>query len=139
MIKRKRVVETRAFPRIDVHHLVKYRVKSDANFKAVIAGVINISGNGILFKASKQIPKDTELELEVNFPGLERPFQVIARVVRNQVRDKGGFKVAAHFTEIKETERTQLVRKIDFVLKKLKERKSFLMQLKKKIKKLFGR
>jgi len=133
---RKKRVNTRAFPRLKAHHLLRYRLRDDEASQFVTASVKNISGGGILFKTDQQMSVGAELELEINFPSFEKPLQVLASVVRVRQSEAGDFEIGAHFTSIEELQRSDLVKKIDFMLNKLKEKKSFWIQLRKSIKRI---
>jgi len=137
-VMRKKKLDTRRYPRVKAHHLVKYRAKKSEAERHRVASVKNISGNGIVFKTTSQLSVGSELELEINFPGLPEPVKAVAKVVRAEDADKDKFEIGAHFTKVKQNDASVIVSKIEYMLKKLRERKSLWKQLKKKLKYLIS-
>ncbi|MFA7677320.1 MAG: PilZ domain-containing protein [Candidatus Omnitrophota bacterium] len=102
--------EKRKFTRLKAHHLVKYKVV-DSDKK--LSFVKNISAGGLLFYASKSIPADSIVELDVNFPVYKRPIKVTCRVVRvKPLKRIPGFDVAVEFVDIDKEAQGFINRKI---------------------------
>lgn len=125
MRKERRGIETRAYPRVVSYHPVKYRILEKGGSKRKReASAKNISGSGILFRTNKEIPVSAILELEIAFPSLPNPIKTLAKVVRVVKTKAGGYEIGAYYLKIDEGERDELIRKIDFVLREMKERES---------------
>ena len=129
----KKNINTRALPRIRLENLVRYRLDSEPASGFVLANVRNISGNGILFISKTEIPKGKFIEMDINFPGLE-PLKVKAEVLRISRTEAGDYEIGAYFITINDKEKEDLIRRIDFILKKIAERKSLWGQIKRAIK-----
>lgn len=106
-------------------HPVKYRIlEKGRSERERTASARNISGNGILFKTNKEMSVSAILELEIAFPSLSNPIKTLARVVRVVRTKSGDYEIGAYYLKIEEGERNELIRRIDSILREMKERES---------------
>lgn len=129
----KKNIDTRVLPRIRLDNFVRYKFDSDPASGFALANVKNISGSGILFFSKTEIPRGKFLEMDINFPGLE-PIKAKAEIMRITRTQAGDYEIGAHFITINGKERSDLTRRIEFILKKIAERKSLWGQIKRVIK-----
>lgn len=91
----------RKYPRLSVHHLLKYRILERQTPEVSFAR--NVSAGGVLFYAHEPISVSSIVELTINFPGSDQPLKVQARVLRvKELKKIGGFEVAAQFINLDE-------------------------------------
>ena len=103
--------ERRKFIRLKAHHLLKYRVAGKGEEE--LSFVRNISAGGALFVAKEDIPCDSTVELEINFPQHPHSIKVVSRVVRSRALKKmGGFEVGVEFVNVDENDKEFLKKKI---------------------------
>ena len=96
--------ERRKFIRLKAHHLLKYRVagkgEEELSFVRITVKNVNICA-GALFVAKEDIPCDSTVELEINFPQHPHSIKVVSRVVRSRALKKmGGFEVGVEFVNV---------------------------------------
>jgi c-di-GMP-binding flagellar brake protein YcgR len=76
--------EKRAYPRLEVYLLSKYRLHSDSPgipaSEPRIAAIKNISGGGVCLELSEHIPASTLIQLDINFPQLHQAIPCVAKV-----------------------------------------------------------
>lgn len=125
----KKNINTRVLPRIKLENLIKYRIDSGAPGNVAIANVKDIGGSGILFLSKAELSRENMLSISINFPGLD-PIETKAQVVRVRRTKAGEYEIGAHFISIDEQKRRDLSRRIEFILKKIADRKSLLGGLK---------
>lgn len=79
----KTIIEKRNYPRLNGYFLVKYKVITthQENRPLTLASTKDISGGGVRLHIKSYIPEATTLELYINYPGFDKPVQVLARVV----------------------------------------------------------
>lgn len=123
-----RRVDTRIFPRLRLHNFIKYKIESEPAKSFSIACVEDISASGILFVSKKELPAYSTIDVAINFPGMDS-IEIKAEVVRAKRTASGEYQTGAHFIVIDETKKEQLAKRVEFILRKIRERKSFLGQI----------
>ena len=126
--------DKRKFKRLNVHHLLKYKVieKKDEIKDEIsyISFVRNISASGLLFYSKEYIPKGSILELEISFPPYSKTVNIKGEVLRvNFLRSIGGFNVAVKFIDLDKEVIDFINNKILKVYKKIENKKEEKMRL----------
>ena len=129
----KKNIDTRVLPRIKLGNIIRYKIDSSGSSNYQIANLRDVSGSGILFISKTELSRDNMLNISINFPGLD-PIEVKAHVARVRRTKMGEYEIGAHFISIDEQKRQELSRRIEFILKKIAERRSLLGSLKRMIK-----
>ena len=102
--------EKRKFIRLSAHHLLKYKILDKASEMSFAR---NISAGGVLFYSKEDLPVDSMIEMEINFPHYPHPVKVVSKVIRTKPMKKmGGFEIGAEFVNVEEDAR-------DFINKKI--------------------
>lgn len=105
--------ERRRYTRLSTHHLIRYKVIEKKEQKDYHPFVRNISAIGILFYTEEYIPKDSIIEVFINFPTYHQAIKVMCRVVRvNPLKRVRGFEIGAEFIDIEKDAQ-------DFINKKI--------------------
>ena len=115
--------ERRKYLRLEVYHLVKYRVIPDKPpYPAhLLASIKDIGAGGICLITEEPLPVSTNLELQINFPDLGGVILTFGRVVwLKQVAKTNRYKVGIEFTGIEESLRKRIDGKVKFSYQKLK-------------------
>jgi c-di-GMP-binding flagellar brake protein YcgR len=117
--KRPKGEERRKYIRLDAHHLLKYKIVGKGE---ELSFAKNISAGGVLFIAKENIPTDSVIELEINFPTFPHPIKAKARVVWNRELKKfGGFETGAEFINVDEDAKEFINKKITSTSEKLEQ------------------
>jgi len=125
----KKNINTRVLPRIKLGNIIRYKIDSSGSSNYQIANLRDVSGSGILFLSKAELSRENMLSISINFPGLD-PIETKAQVVRVRRTKAGEYEIGAHFISIDEQKRRDLSRRIEFILKKIADRKSLLGGLK---------
>jgi len=123
-----RNINTRALPRIKLGNLIKYKLDSDPVNSYSITNVRNISASGISFFSKSELTKNKFLNIVINFPGLG-PIEAKAQVARAIRTKNGDYEIGAHFISVDEAKKEELAERIEFILKKIAEHKSWWKRL----------
>jgi len=111
--------DKRKFLRFGAHHLIKYRVAERKQKEDYHPFVRNISANGVLFYTEEYIPKDSIVDVEINFPAYPHPIKARCRVTRvNPLKIVGGFEIGTEFVDIDKATQEFINKKITRVYKK---------------------
>jgi len=119
-----RTSEKRKFQRLNVYHLVKYRLISWPSEKGpVLASIKNISAGGVQLITDESLPVDGSLQMQISFPRLNVPIPCIAKIVWVEKIGKfDKFKYGLQFMEIDEFLRNNIAQSIELINKVIKER-----------------
>ncbi len=115
--------ERRKYLRLKVYHLVKYRLVQDKPpyFPYSLAAIKDIGAGGICLVSEKPLPVSTNLELQINFPDIEKPISTLGRVVwLKQMPKTDRYEMGIEFTSIEESLRKFIDEYVRFVYSKLK-------------------
>lgn len=135
MIRRifKKNPQTRALPRVRLDNIIRYKLDTDPSNSYCIANVKNISASGILIISKDEIAYGKMLDMSINFPGLDA-FETKAQVARVRRTNAGDYEIGLHFITIDAQKKSDLEKRIAFILRKIKEHKSLWGQIKRLIK-----
>ena len=90
----------RKFPRLNVHHLIKYKM---LEAEETVTFARNLSAGGLRFYSKEELPRESTIELSINFPDTEEPLKILARIVWvRKLTAPGGFEVGAQFLNLDE-------------------------------------
>jgi c-di-GMP-binding flagellar brake protein YcgR len=114
--------EKRAYPRVRVYHLVKYRLLSRPDAPMVLASFKNIGGGGACLRTPEALSTSDIIQLYINMPGFSQAFPSVAKVVWVKKAGKNQLEAGLHFMEIEELIRNDIIKRIDFVNRRLEEK-----------------
>ena len=113
--------EKRKFLRLNVYHLVKYRLASQKEWQRAIASIGDISAGGVCLRAGEKIAKNSILQVSINFPGFSSPISSLAKVVWVEKIGKASrFKMGLEFFEIEDLLRQEIIQRVDCVCRRSK-------------------
>ena len=108
--------EKRKFLRLNVYHLVKYRLTSQREWQTAIASIRDISAGGVCLRTEEKIAKDSILQININFPKLSSPLSCLAKVVWvKKISKANRFETGLEFFEIEDLLRQEITQRIDYV------------------------
>lgn len=119
----KKKEERRRCLRLNVYHLVKYRVISDRPHQSVLllASIKDIGAGGICLVTEELLPVSTNLELQINFPVIDKPIFTLGRVVwSKQIAKSNRYLVGVEFENIEASMPKLIDDNIKFVYRKVK-------------------
>jgi len=120
----------RQFKRLNIHHLLRYKVVEKREEISYISFVRNISAGGLLFYSKEYIPKDSIVELEISFPPYSKIVSLKAQVLRTEfLNSVGGFNIAVKFIDPEKEVIDFINDKILKVYKKIENKKEEKMRL----------
>ena len=120
----------RQFKRLNIHHLLRYKVVEKREEISYISFVRNISAGGLLFYSKEYIPKDSIVELEISFPPYSKIVSLKAQVLRTEfLNSVGGFNIAVKFIDPEKEVIDFINNKILKVYKKIENKKEEKMRL----------
>jgi len=116
MIKKK---EKRAYLRLPVYHLVKYRLTSQPKEEPpVITSIKDVSGGGIYLRLDEHLPVSTVIQLYINFPQIPQPIPTLAKVVWiKQLGKSKRYEAGVQFLEIEDAFRQAIIKRVESVRK----------------------
>ncbi|MDD5583760.1 MAG: PilZ domain-containing protein [Candidatus Omnitrophica bacterium] len=115
--------EKRKFTRLQVYHLLKYKIIKKPEEIRTLSFVRNISAGGALFFTQEYIPLESVVDLEMVFPSHEASVTIRAKVVRvNFIKKMEGFEVGVEFLEVDQKVRDFINKKILGIYQKEKEK-----------------
>lgn len=114
--------EKRKFPRLNVYHLVKYRLASWPPDKGrVLAFIRNIGAGGMQLVTNEPLLLHNVLEVQINFPRLPQPIFCKAKAVAvNKISKTNKFKISLQFIEIDELCRKNIAESAECINKIVK-------------------
>ncbi len=91
--------EKRKFPRLGETWDLDYKIIRAKEFKmnSIDSLTVNISGGGICFEASEDLPKGTMLALELRSAEFPSPIMALAKSIWCRERDVDKYEVGAEF------------------------------------------
>jgi len=96
--------ERRQYKRIKKPFVIRFRQKDDAEGDWSMVTAKNLSANGVMFTYDKLLPKDSFLDLKINFPGIGGPIECMAKTVRFEKHPNAMLlNIAVMFTDIAES------------------------------------
>jgi c-di-GMP-binding flagellar brake protein YcgR len=108
--------ERRKFVRLNVYHLVKYRLVSQEEWQMAIAYISDISAGGVCLRAGEKIAKDSILQVSINFPQLSSPVFCSAKVVWvKKIGKANRFEMGLEFFKIEDLLRQEIAQRVDYV------------------------
>ncbi len=108
--------EKRKFLRLNVYHLVKYRLVSRGGWQEAIASIRDISAGGVCLRAEEKIVKDSIIQVSINFPHLSSPVSCSAKVVWvKKIGKANRFEMGLEFFEIEDLLRQEIAQRVDYV------------------------
>lgn len=111
--------ERRKFIRLNVYHLVKYKLASQGKWQTAIASISDISAGGVCLRAEEKIAKGSILQVSINFPQLSSPVFCSAKVVwMKKIGKANRFEMGLEFFEIEDLLRQEITRRIDYVCRR---------------------
>lgn len=108
--------DKRRTKRINEYHLVKYRLAFTPD-KPLLANIKDISAGGARLVTEKQLPVGSLLQIYINFPWLNSPVPVLAKII--WVKKPGRrirFESGLEFSEIEDIIRKDIHGRIENVL-----------------------
>ena len=116
----KNFADKRTHSRLNVYHLVKYRLLSHPEDRPIVTSVRNISGGGICLLTGKPLNLGTVIVVFINFPKVQKPIQSLAKVMwlKKDPKNKNLYNIGIQFVEIEESLRREIVRRIEEVYAK---------------------
>jgi c-di-GMP-binding flagellar brake protein YcgR len=123
--------ERRKFIRLEVYHLAKYRLLSDAKDESryILAAVRDIGAGGLCLVTEETLPLSSLVQLKINFPGISTTVFTLAKVVWiKQIKKTKHYLLGTQFIEIDESMRKGIDGKVKFVQHKLNERNDSLVK-----------
>ena len=117
--------ERRKFLRLSAYHLAKYHVISGVKGgQKVIVPIKDISGGGFCLLVDEELPVSTVIQVYIQFPGITQPIPCLAKVLwKKYLKRIKRYQVGAQFIEIEEILRREIVKRIDDVCKRAKEKR----------------
>jgi c-di-GMP-binding flagellar brake protein YcgR len=119
----KKKEDRRQYLRLKVYHLVKYRIISDKPpySQPLLASIKDIGAGGICLFVEEPLPVSTNLELQINFPAIEKPIFTLGRVAwSKQVAKTNRYVVGIEFVNIEASMPKLIDDNVRFVYRKLK-------------------
>ncbi len=115
--------EERKFPRLNAYHLAKYRLVSKPQDQVVVTSIKDISGGGTCMRVEEKLPVSSVIQLYINFPQFSHPIPSLAKVIWiKKVGRTNRYDVGIQFLEIEEVLHREIVKRIDYVSKIIKEK-----------------
>jgi c-di-GMP-binding flagellar brake protein YcgR len=114
--------EKRAFTRLKVYHLAKYRLISGGKEMPalVMASLKDISAGGACLRVEEYLPKDTLIELKINLPMLDNPVSCRAQVMWiRSIASRELYELGVQFQDMDPATRKAIDEGIKFVQEKL--------------------
>lgn len=72
-------------------------------------------------RSEEELPASTVIQVYINFPGFLQAVPILARVMwRKKLKKLNLYEMGIHFVEIEEILHKEVIRRIQFVLKKFK-------------------
>ncbi len=108
--------EKRKFLRLNVYHLVKYKLASRKEWQAAIASIRDISAGGVCLRTEERLAQNSILQISINFPGLSSPLSSLAKVVWvRKVGKTNNFEAGLEFFGIEDLLRKEITQRVDYV------------------------
>ena len=83
---------------------MRFRQKDDAEGGWSMVTTKNLSAKGAMFTYNKPLPKDSFLDLKINFPNINGPIECMAKILRfEKYPNSLLFNTAVTFTDIAES------------------------------------
>jgi len=96
--------ERRQCKRIRKPFVIRFRQKDDAESGWSMVTAKNLSATGAIFPYDKPLPKDSFLDLKINFPGIGESIECMAKTVRFEKYPNASLlNIAVMFTDIAES------------------------------------
>lgn len=98
--------ERRKAIRLQAYHLAKYRPASSEKEQAqpILVALKDIGAGGVCLRTEEYLPVSTQIDLRINFPGLDYPISSIAKVVWiRQIGKTKRYEVGAQFINLEES------------------------------------
>lgn len=116
MIRKK---ERRAYPRLPVYHLAKYKLISQPKEEPpVTTSIKDVSGGGICLRLDEHLPVSAVIQLYINFPRIPQTITALAKVVWiKQIGKSKRYEAGVQFLEIEDTFRQAIVKRVESVRK----------------------
>lgn len=116
--------DRRKFPRLSAYHLAKYRLISNPQDQLVMASIKDIGGGGICLRSEEKLPVSSVVQLYINFPQFSQPIPTLTKVVWiKKIGKSKRYDVGIQFLELEEILRQGIVKRIDYVCKRVKEKR----------------
>ena len=114
--------ERRNFERLNVYHLIKYRLVSDDSKKLVLSSVKDISGGGVRLSAESDIPKGSIVQVYINAPQFSSSIPCLAKVAWSRKIGKSNkYELGFEFLEIEDLLRNDIIQRIHYVRRRSKQ------------------
>lgn len=108
--------EKRKFLRLNVYHLVKYKLASQKEWQVAVASIRDISAGGVCLRTEERLVKNSILQMNINFPGFSSPLSSLAKVVWARKMGKTNhFEAGLEFFEIEDLLRLEITQRVDYV------------------------
>jgi len=76
----KKIKEKRKAPRLNVHHLVKYRLIDAPDKKLTLASIKDISAVGARMFVNEKLPVTSQIQVYIIFPWLNDAVPILAKI-----------------------------------------------------------
>lgn len=114
--------EKRTYLRLNVYHLVKYRLASESPSHLITASIRDIGGGGICLQTEKELSVPSLVHLYINFPGLSRSIPSLAKVVWvRKLKKTNLYRAGIQFLDIQDVLRNEIIKEVESVFKKARK------------------
>jgi len=108
--------EKRAYRRLNVYILAKYRLLSAQDKTSAIGYIKNISGGGVCLQMDEPLPQSSVVQLYINFPQLPNPIPTLAQIVWiKKVKMQKRYYAGVQFLNIEQIFRDAIIKRVELV------------------------
>lgn len=124
--------ERRKAIRLQAYHLAKYRPASSEKEQAqpILVALKDIGAGGVCLRTEEYLPVSTQIDLRINFPGLDYPISTLARVAWiRQIGKSKRYEVGAQFVNLDESLRQIIDKHVKLTYERFNKKAGFFRRL----------